>query len=582
MSRLFPVFSPDKLIRSGIAVCLAMCLLTACKEEMLPPEVDFPQGLIYKIKTMDTLYLEPSYSHVDGHTRFSWSLDGVILSEKTELQFVPTMAGRYYIALLVENGGGEARSEIRVDVAERECPTVSLPAAREGLTLVQNSEYEICPQIQSALPCRYQWRINGELVSNDSCLCFPTSKVGTSDLEFLVENADGSDGLHLTVRVLPEEEFALSWYLPQHDYYLSVGRRIRLCPLEIPALDKLTFRWSMEGRILQEGSDPAWIFEAGSPGDYSLCLEMSDGWKSLVWTPDVHVCAEEYRRPQLSDSRSSSHRVYEYLPAPGQFINEGFSCQTMEEACRYAEQQMQNGGMLSLGGFGGSLTVGFDHSVENDGGYNLAVRGNAFEHSSEPAVVWVMQDENGNGLPDDTWYELKGSEYGNEGYLPMYAVRYYRPAADRRAVPWTDSEGRQGSVPYHEAYHSQSTYYPAWVREDSYLLSGSRLGARNHLSDGSSLHWTNDDYGWGYADNYSLTDMREADGTLSNENHFRISDAVGFDGQPVHLPYIDFVKIQSAVNASSGWLGEVSSEVSSVRDYNMLKAGRWFFRVWYF
>lgn len=558
---------------SGCLAGLALSLLTACREEILPPEVDFPQGLMYRIKTMDTLFLAPSYTHVDGHTRFCWSLEGEILSEKAELQFVPTSAGRFYIGLLVENGGGEVRTEIRVDVAERECPTVSLPAVREGLTLMQNSAYEIRPQIQSSLPCRYQWRIDGELVSNDSSLWFPTSEVGASDVEFRVENADGSDGLHLTVRVLPAEEFALSWYLPQQDYSLSVGRRIRLCPLEIPALDNLIFRWSMDGEVLREGSDPAWIFEAAAPGDYSLCLEMSDGWKSLVWTPHVHVSAEEYRRPLLPESQSSSLRVFEYLPAPGQFINEGFSCQTMEEACRYAEQQMRDGGTLSLGGFGGSLTLGFDHSVENDGGYNLAIRGNAFERSSEPAVVWVMQDENGNGLPDDTWYELKGSEYGKEGYLPMYAVRYYRPMADRRAVPWSDSEGRQGSVPYHEAYHSQNTYYPAWVREDSYLLSGSRLGARNHPTDGSNLYWTNEDYGWGYADNYSLTDMREADGTWSQENHFRISDAVGFDGQSVHLPYIDFVKIQSAVNAVSGWLGEISSEVSSVHDYNMRKAG---------
>lgn len=47
-------------------------------------------------------------------------------------------------------------------------------------------------------------------------------------------------------------------------------------------------------------------------------------------------------------------------------------------------------------------------------GYDFAIEGNAFDGSSEPGIVWVMQDVNGNGLPDDTWYQLKGSEYGKE------------------------------------------------------------------------------------------------------------------------------------------------------------------------
>lgn len=42
--------------------------------------------------------------------------------------------------------------------------------------------------------------------------------------------------------------------------------------------------------------------------------------------------------------------------------------------------------------------------------------------------MWVMQDVNGNGLPDDTWYQLKGSEYGKEETIETYAVTYYRPA----------------------------------------------------------------------------------------------------------------------------------------------------------
>lgn len=84
---------------------------------------------------------------------------------------------------------------------------------------------------------------------------------------------------------------------------------------------------------------------------------------------------------------------------------------------------------VSLGGFGGYIVVGFDHSIDASGGYDLAIVGNSFEGSSEPGIVWVMQDENGDGLPNDTWYELKGSETGKAETLQDYAVTYYRPRA---------------------------------------------------------------------------------------------------------------------------------------------------------
>jgi hypothetical protein len=47
-------------------------------------------------------------------------------------------------------------------------------------------------------------------------------------------------------------------------------------------------------------------------------------------------------------------------------------------------------------------------------------------------------------------------------------------------------------------------------------------------------------------------------------NKFKISNAIDKDGKPADLDFIDFVKVQSAVQSKSGWLGEVSCEVTSV------------------
>ena len=73
-----------------------------------------------------------------------------------------------------------------------------------------------------------------------------------------------------------------------------------------------------------------------------------------------------------------------------------------------------------LGGWGGYIVVGFDHSIENKGGYDFSIKGNAFDSSNEPGIVWVMQDVNGDGLPNDEWYELKGSEYGKPETCLLY------------------------------------------------------------------------------------------------------------------------------------------------------------------
>lgn len=75
-------------------------------------------------------------------------------------------------------------------------------------------------------------------------------------------------------------------------------------------------------------------------------------------------------------------------------------------------------------------------------------------------MVWVMQDVNGNGEPDDEWYELRGSETGKEGTVSGYAVTYYRPAGRGMDVQWTDSEGRSGTVEYRGEFHDQDFYYP--------------------------------------------------------------------------------------------------------------------------
>ncbi len=296
----------------------------------------------------------------------------------------------------------------------------------------------------------------------------------------------------------------------------------------------------------------------------------------------------EFYRARTAESKADWNKVYEYTPAPGQFINElktgGFdgTQTTPETAIAYAEARMSevdnNGNpypnWVSLGGFGGYIVVGFDHSIDNSGGYDIGILGNSFSGSSEPGIVWIMQDENGNGLPDDTWYELAGSETGKPETIQNYAVTYYRPSEPKQPVKWTDNQGNSGEIDYLKQFHRQDYYYPLWIEEDSYTLTGTCLQARNYDASGNGSYWVNVEYDWGYADNFSSIDRLTNDanaGATASANHFRISDAIDSNGKHKHLEYIDFVKVVVGVNAKSGWLGEVSTEVFGFYDYHIKK-----------
>ena len=89
----------------------------------------------------------------------------------------------------------------------------------------------------------------------------------------------------------------------------------------------------------------------------------------------------------LTDALAQSpyiNKVYEYRPAPGQFVNkmplyeEGDTEETMA-AKATASIANDNQEVISLGGFGGYVVFGFDHSVVNvPYAYDFQIDGNAF------------------------------------------------------------------------------------------------------------------------------------------------------------------------------------------------------------
>lgn len=360
-------------------------------------------------------------------------------------------------------------------------------------------------------------------------------------------------------------------------YYIY---RMQKLPLT-PALTGASYRWSLaSGEVLSTERD--YIFLAEKEGTYDLVLDIVDEETPYHFEFRVTVLHEEIDySPYIS-------KVYEYNPAPGQFINvmpQYEAGENYSDILKKVEESISgtNDVMVSLGGFGGYVVFGFDHTVINTPGeMDFMIHGNSFYEltdnnrkggSSEPGIVMVSYDRNCNGVPDDEWYELAGSEYHNPATLHGYSITYNRPDPDREIImsgnlsdvnyiAWEDSEGVKGFMPKN-SFHRQE-YFPAWVDADQLTFSGSRLPANGVDASGTGAYYILYCYDWGYADNHP--------NEYADLNSFDISWAVDKDGMPVVLPGVDFVKVYTGVNQYCGWIGETSTEICRAQDLHIIPA----------
>ena len=291
---------------------------------------------------------------------------------------------------------------------------------------------------------------------------------------------------------------------------------------------------------------------------YCYSYDGREHWKAYTGDIPGHLCrvSEAYELYPDTTQHESTHRylsrVYEYVPAPGQFVHELPKYETDDDAasmCRKCEQAIANNaqGMVSLGGWGGYITFGFDHAVENKNGRDFQILGNAFlmsgneaYGSSEPGIVLVSRDENSNGLPDDTWYELKGSLYDDPKTLHQQTMIYKREADT-----------------VHNAFH-QHPYYPQWIAADELTFRGAIIPSQTVTISGQTVQRILD---YGYVDNKPNSDI---DGTS-----FDIDWAVDNNGKAVELPSVDFIRVYTAMHESADQTGEISTEISGAIDLHI-------------
>ncbi len=385
--------------------------------------------------------------------------------------------------------------------------------------------------------------------------------------------------------------------MPEGGFVTKVNQLLRITP-QYPTNESITFEWKLDDEVIASTPNLEYMFEVG--GSYTLTLTVTHNGESFTYEYPVKVTFEE-AEDAPEGATAYITKVLDFMPAVGQFTNElpkyveGDTQDTMNQKVLDAIGNNKKG-MISLGGFGGYVVVGFDHTIKNiEGKRDFRVTSNAFYAnanpdpnapiggSCEPGVIMVAYDANKDGVPNDNeWYEIAGSAHidptketfyqriKDAGFdvnlYRNYEITYHKPAQEPASkdewatyISWEDNQGHKGYKVKNQ-FHKQC-YYPLWAKGDKLTFKGTCLPQNAMDESGKGNYFVLYKFLYGYADN----EINSAD-----DSAIDISWAVNSKGQYVELPGVDFIKIYTGVNQENGWLGECSTEITGVEDLHIL------------
>ncbi|HEY4286566.1 MAG TPA: PKD-like domain-containing protein [Puia sp.] len=555
------IFTKSKWLLPG----LFLVQLMACSKHDTKPSYGAPTVALsstdYKVKIGTTGTLTAQVGNAIDAV-YTWKQDGKILSTNLTCPFDGSQVGEYFVTFRVDAENGSMEQQVKVTVADKLPPQINMPT---NIIAFLRQDNPIAAIVSYADSAKYVWRLNGTIVSTDSIYNAHATVQGSNILTLQVTNSDGSDLKLFGLGFIPPPPAEL--YFDDGHYRLAgdvstkrlsipLGKSLILAPVAAHIPSAALFQWTVNG-VARSSSSVYLTYTPAAKGT-ALITVTAAGVTASVNVECVDAEGTFFRAPSAG-SKYIANTAFEVIPAPGQFTAYGPGSSASDALNDFLNGMTPTNTqwITSLGAYGGYAITGFDHSVSDVAGKpDIGINGNQFAQWSEPGIVWVSQDENGNGLPDDTWYELKGSETGNPATNQRYAITYYKPSAPGQDVLWVDNIGGKGSVDYNQ-YHSQPYYFPMFINTDSYTLVGTCLQSTMMIGDLE----TSAGYAWGYVDNVG-------DGTPST---FKIEDAIRADGTPANLKYIDFVKVHTGMTGKGAAVGEISTETGAPFDLNLNK-----------
>lgn len=320
--------------------------------------------------------------------------------------------------------------------------------------------------------------------------------------------------------------------------------------------------------------------------DYNVKFVIKDG--NVTETKNITVTASA---PAEAYSTMIS-QVFEYKPAPGWRVGTsgvvpGTAADTKElmaEKCTKQFKQNDSSKAISLGDWGGYIIFGFDHAIINKPGLRdfKITSSTAKSNNTRPGVIMVSMDTNGNGLPDDEWYEIAGSEHMHVQTWHNISMTYYKPTVDTSTPPqygdpylqWNDSRGNTGWILYKMPNMGAEAKYPMWYTNLNY--PGSEVSitfegltklrstiVMNGMYPDQYSDANYNPFAYGYACNQPDSNEK---GTAID-----ISWAVDKLGNYVELPAINFVKVYTGTFKDRGGMyGEADTDIRQAYDLHLM------------
>ncbi len=346
----------------------------------------------------------------------------------------------------------------------------------------------------------------------------------------------------------------ISFQIPKSGYKIEIGKTLPITPTVINDGNS-TYSWSVNGKVVS--SSKIFSFAPSRIGNYTLQLKVSN---------DIGADDKMIQIAAFSNNSPYITKVFDYQYGPGQnavqisfdWKGNDFIGEPWKNLKKYT----------SLGGWGGYIIAGFDHFVKNGDGVDFAIYTQPGA-GSEPGVVYVMNDLNNDGLPNDgEWLEIKGSEYEHAETIHNYHVTYFKPI-NKGNITWKDNQGQSGELLPH--YGSDTWWWSGYGDKSEVSYDGERLpnGYVNISSDPTIENWAVRQglFAYGYAECYSNLDYNIS----LKANLFDISNAVDNTGTIKNLTDISFIKVQSGIFQVAGWLNEISPEISGAADLSLIE-----------
>ncbi len=350
------------------------------------------------------------------------------------------------------------------------------------------------------------------------------------------------------------------------------------------------YEWKMTKNPINQttdsivGSTKDLRFTAIYAGSYEFVLNVAAGDKTGSKKTTVTVTNE------TSNYNPYITSIFDFDPAPGMFANDlykdGFSKEDVMQLALGRIDKTSVGYPLDLGGFGGSIVVGFDHTVVNvPGTEDFRIYGGDVSNPTgakgnppAPGLIYVAYDKNKNGKPDDDeWYEIIGSQHTKETTIKNFKVTYYKKGADEPLV--TSSalfldfehvycENNQDEKYYLARPKGRKEFYPLWAAQTTVSYEGTKLDVdfKTARANQTTL-WYSTPPEWGYAN--------------AINPDIDIDWAMDKNGNKANLPGIDFIKVVNCVSEPMGLCQQQSSmaavfagagDLHLLKKYNLKRA----------